>query len=196
MMWHYWSYIYSFCMFSLHSMLLPYFSSYNNKATSFDFSSGLFRKFLKSCRLNGCLYGKRNLAKSRRYSTYRPDLNMLYCWCMWPQGEMTHPLPLLCLSQCDVGEQCAVRKGARIGKMCDCPRGAFCNFFLLKCLWASPDMNVKSRWRGRKLSLDSFVFNVIFFYDGAEEQVRRTPDQISSIVQRVAQKKQSLWGWS
>lgn len=41
------------------------------------------------------------------------------------------PLPL---SQCDVGEQCAVRKGARIGKMCDCPRGAFCNFYLLKCL--------------------------------------------------------------
>ncbi|XP_072519499.1 cocaine- and amphetamine-regulated transcript 2 [Salminus brasiliensis] len=35
---------------------------------------------------------------------------------------------------CDVGEQCAVRKGSRIGKMCDCPRGAFCNFFLLKCL--------------------------------------------------------------
>ncbi|KAM3876842.1 cocaine- and amphetamine-regulated transcript protein-like [Diretmus argenteus] len=35
---------------------------------------------------------------------------------------------------CDVGEQCAVRKGARIGKMCDCPRGSFCNFFLLKCL--------------------------------------------------------------
>ncbi|XP_037104198.1 cocaine- and amphetamine-regulated transcript protein-like [Syngnathus acus] len=35
---------------------------------------------------------------------------------------------------CDIGEQCAVRKGARIGKMCDCPRGAFCNFFLLKCL--------------------------------------------------------------
>ncbi|XP_018618995.1 cocaine- and amphetamine-regulated transcript protein-like [Scleropages formosus] len=35
---------------------------------------------------------------------------------------------------CDVGKQCAVRKGARIGKMCDCPRGTFCNFFLLKCL--------------------------------------------------------------
>uniref|UniRef100_A0A8C5EEF8 Cocaine- and amphetamine-regulated transcript protein n=1 Tax=Gouania willdenowi TaxID=441366 RepID=A0A8C5EEF8_GOUWI len=35
---------------------------------------------------------------------------------------------------CDVGEQCAIRKGARIGKMCDCPRGAFCNFYLLKCL--------------------------------------------------------------
>ncbi|XP_048829357.1 cocaine- and amphetamine-regulated transcript protein-like [Brienomyrus brachyistius] len=35
---------------------------------------------------------------------------------------------------CHVGEQCAVRKGSRIGKMCDCPRGAFCNFFLLKCL--------------------------------------------------------------
>uniref|UniRef100_UPI00398EBCD0 cocaine- and amphetamine-regulated transcript protein-like n=1 Tax=Pristiophorus japonicus TaxID=55135 RepID=UPI00398EBCD0 len=35
---------------------------------------------------------------------------------------------------CDVGEQCAVRKGARIGKLCDCPRSAGCNFFLLKCL--------------------------------------------------------------
>ncbi|XP_026869715.2 cocaine- and amphetamine-regulated transcript 2 [Electrophorus electricus] len=35
---------------------------------------------------------------------------------------------------CDVGEQCAIRKGSRIGKMCDCPRAAFCNFFLLKCL--------------------------------------------------------------
>ncbi|NP_001314747.1 cocaine- and amphetamine-regulated transcript protein-like precursor [Danio rerio] len=35
---------------------------------------------------------------------------------------------------CDVGEQCAIRKGSRIGKMCDCPRGAFCNYFLLKCL--------------------------------------------------------------
>ncbi|XP_034018041.1 cocaine- and amphetamine-regulated transcript protein-like [Thalassophryne amazonica] len=35
---------------------------------------------------------------------------------------------------CDIGEQCAMRKGARIGKLCDCPRGAFCNFYLLKCL--------------------------------------------------------------
>ncbi|NXG01843.1 CART protein, partial [Sakesphorus luctuosus] len=36
--------------------------------------------------------------------------------------------------QCDAGEQCAVRKGARIGKLCDCPRGTSCNSFLLKCL--------------------------------------------------------------
>ncbi|KAG8524653.1 Cocaine- and amphetamine-regulated transcript protein, partial [Galemys pyrenaicus] len=34
---------------------------------------------------------------------------------------------------CDAGEQCAVRKGARIGKLCDCPRGTSCNSFLLKC---------------------------------------------------------------
>lgn len=48
--------------------------------------------------------------------------------------------PTICcspLSQCDVGEQCAVRKGARIGKLCDCPRGALCNFYLLKCLWTT-----------------------------------------------------------
>ncbi|CAN9498630.1 unnamed protein product [Ophioblennius macclurei] len=35
---------------------------------------------------------------------------------------------------CDLGEHCAVRKGSRIGRLCDCPPGAFCNFFLLKCL--------------------------------------------------------------
>ncbi|XP_025891958.1 cocaine- and amphetamine-regulated transcript protein [Nothoprocta perdicaria] len=35
---------------------------------------------------------------------------------------------------CDAGEQCAVRKGARIGKLCDCPRATSCNSFLLKCL--------------------------------------------------------------
>uniref|UniRef100_A0A674I4Q2 Uncharacterized protein n=1 Tax=Terrapene triunguis TaxID=2587831 RepID=A0A674I4Q2_9SAUR len=35
---------------------------------------------------------------------------------------------------CDVGELCAVRKASRIGKLCNCPRGATCNFFLLKCL--------------------------------------------------------------
>ncbi|XP_068169827.1 cocaine- and amphetamine-regulated transcript 2 [Antennarius striatus] len=35
---------------------------------------------------------------------------------------------------CDLGEHCAVRKGSRIGRMCDCPQGALCNFFLLKCL--------------------------------------------------------------
>ncbi|XP_072263179.1 cocaine- and amphetamine-regulated transcript protein-like [Pyxicephalus adspersus] len=35
---------------------------------------------------------------------------------------------------CDAGEQCAVRKGARIGKLCNCPRGTTCNFYILKCL--------------------------------------------------------------
>ncbi|XP_059581068.1 cocaine- and amphetamine-regulated transcript protein [Alligator mississippiensis] len=35
---------------------------------------------------------------------------------------------------CDAGEQCALRKGARIGKLCGCPRGTSCNSFLLKCL--------------------------------------------------------------
>ncbi|XP_066551586.1 cocaine- and amphetamine-regulated transcript protein [Amia ocellicauda] len=35
---------------------------------------------------------------------------------------------------CDAGEQCAVRKGARIGRLCNCPRGTSCNFYILKCL--------------------------------------------------------------
>ncbi|KAH1174535.1 hypothetical protein KIL84_008526 [Mauremys mutica] len=36
--------------------------------------------------------------------------------------------------QCDAGELCAVRKGARIGRLCTCPRGTACNFYILKCL--------------------------------------------------------------
>ncbi|XP_032619782.1 cocaine- and amphetamine-regulated transcript protein-like [Chelonoidis abingdonii] len=35
---------------------------------------------------------------------------------------------------CDAGELCAVRKGARIGRLCNCPRGTACNFYILKCL--------------------------------------------------------------
>ncbi|XP_061413777.1 cocaine- and amphetamine-regulated transcript protein [Lethenteron reissneri] len=35
---------------------------------------------------------------------------------------------------CGAGDQCAVRKGARIGKLCDCPRSYACNSFLLRCL--------------------------------------------------------------
>ncbi|KAM5193297.1 cocaine- and amphetamine-regulated transcript protein-like [Mantella aurantiaca] len=38
------------------------------------------------------------------------------------------------VENCDAGEQCAVRKGARIGKLCNCPRGTTCNFYILKCL--------------------------------------------------------------
>ncbi|XP_062324777.1 cocaine- and amphetamine-regulated transcript protein-like [Osmerus eperlanus] len=38
------------------------------------------------------------------------------------------------LPSCDAGEQCAVRKGARVGTLCGCPRGTSCNFYVLKCL--------------------------------------------------------------
>ncbi|XP_056281943.1 cocaine- and amphetamine-regulated transcript protein-like [Pseudoliparis swirei] len=38
------------------------------------------------------------------------------------------------LPLCDTREPCAVRKGARIGTLCSCPRGTSCNFYILKCL--------------------------------------------------------------
>ncbi|XP_008308903.1 cocaine- and amphetamine-regulated transcript protein-like [Cynoglossus semilaevis] len=38
------------------------------------------------------------------------------------------------LPSCDAGEPCALRKGARIGTLCSCPRGTSCNFYVLKCL--------------------------------------------------------------
>ncbi|KAG6925200.1 cocaine- and amphetamine-regulated transcript protein-like, partial [Chelydra serpentina] len=46
-----------------------------------------------------------------------------------PWGKKLGPVPAV---RC--GELCAVRKASRIGKLCNCPRGASCNFFLLKCL--------------------------------------------------------------
>ncbi|CAJ0928421.1 unnamed protein product [Ranitomeya imitator] len=35
--------------------------------------------------------------------------------------------------QCDMGERCAMKHGPRIGKLCDCLRGASCNSFMLRC---------------------------------------------------------------
>ncbi|XP_029354891.1 cocaine- and amphetamine-regulated transcript-like [Echeneis naucrates] len=35
---------------------------------------------------------------------------------------------------CGMGDRCAMKFGPRIGKLCDCTRGASCNSFLLKCI--------------------------------------------------------------
>ncbi|XP_017159396.1 cocaine- and amphetamine-regulated transcript-like [Poecilia reticulata] len=35
---------------------------------------------------------------------------------------------------CGMGGRCAVKFGPRIGKLCDCGRGANCNSYLLKCI--------------------------------------------------------------
>lgn len=102
-------------------------------------------------------------------------------WVTWPGCNRAASCP-----QCDLGEHCAVRKGSRIGKMCDCPRGAFCNFFLLKCLWANQiarrhfdltrwvqrptcevEMRNKPSWTFMNLREDSFVVSValkLFFF--------------------------------
>ncbi|XP_041338674.1 uncharacterized protein LOC121361739 isoform X2 [Pyrgilauda ruficollis] len=34
---------------------------------------------------------------------------------------------------CEPREPCAVRRGARFGKLCSCPRGSSCNLLILKC---------------------------------------------------------------
>ncbi|XP_042342517.1 cocaine- and amphetamine-regulated transcript protein-like [Plectropomus leopardus] len=38
------------------------------------------------------------------------------------------------LPVCDPGDQCALRKGSRIGKLCDCFLPRTCNSFLHRCL--------------------------------------------------------------
>uniref|UniRef100_A0A8C5PWN0 Cocaine- and amphetamine-regulated transcript protein n=1 Tax=Leptobrachium leishanense TaxID=445787 RepID=A0A8C5PWN0_9ANUR len=36
--------------------------------------------------------------------------------------------------KCIMREPCALKRGARIGKLCECPPSTNCNFFFLKCL--------------------------------------------------------------
>ncbi|KAM3909853.1 cocaine- and amphetamine-regulated transcript protein-like [Leptodactylus fuscus] len=36
--------------------------------------------------------------------------------------------------KCIMGEACAVKRGARIGKLCDCPQRSTCSSFFLRCL--------------------------------------------------------------
>uniref|UniRef100_A0A671YCW1 Uncharacterized protein n=1 Tax=Sparus aurata TaxID=8175 RepID=A0A671YCW1_SPAAU len=38
------------------------------------------------------------------------------------------------LPVCDPGDQCALRRGSRIGKLCDCSPPRTCNSFLHRCL--------------------------------------------------------------
>uniref|UniRef100_A0A8C6WQF5 Cocaine- and amphetamine-regulated transcript protein n=1 Tax=Neogobius melanostomus TaxID=47308 RepID=A0A8C6WQF5_9GOBI len=38
------------------------------------------------------------------------------------------------LPMCEPGDQCALRKGSRIGKLCDCSLPRTCNSFLHRCL--------------------------------------------------------------
>lgn len=74
--------------------------------------------------------------RSTQLSRKAEIVSMGRCACREPGLALADDHTLCCL-QCDAGEQCAVRKGARIGKLCDCPRGTSCNSFLLKCLWGA-----------------------------------------------------------
>ncbi|KAA0723627.1 Cocaine- and amphetamine-regulated transcript protein CART(1-39) CART(42-89) [Triplophysa tibetana] len=38
------------------------------------------------------------------------------------------------IPQCAVGSRCAMRMGARFGKLCECGGRSNCNSFLLKCI--------------------------------------------------------------
>ncbi|XP_005062644.1 PREDICTED: cocaine- and amphetamine-regulated transcript protein [Ficedula albicollis] len=53
----------------------------------------------------------------------------------WGGASRGFPAPprLSWVPWCEPREPCAVRRGARIGKLCSCPRGTSCNLFILKC---------------------------------------------------------------
>ncbi|XP_075881601.1 cocaine- and amphetamine-regulated transcript-like [Nelusetta ayraudi] len=38
------------------------------------------------------------------------------------------------IALCGMGDRCAMRRGPRIGQLCDCGRGTNCNSYLLKCI--------------------------------------------------------------
>lgn len=48
-------------------------------------------------------------------------------------GGQPGPVVMAPVSQCHLGEPCAVRVGARYGKRCSCPPGTACNLYVLRC---------------------------------------------------------------
>ncbi|XP_044129986.1 cocaine- and amphetamine-regulated transcript protein-like isoform X2 [Bufo gargarizans] len=50
-----------------------------------------------------------------------------------PDGGVALEKKAVQVPRCDVGERCALKHGPRIGKLCDCLRGASCNSFMLRC---------------------------------------------------------------
>ncbi|NXS81134.1 CART protein, partial [Erpornis zantholeuca] len=70
----------------------------------------------------------------------REETDVVRGWGRGGGGGPQNPLRCGCgpgadgaVPQCERGEPCAVRRGARIGKLCSCPRGTSCNLFILKC---------------------------------------------------------------
>lgn len=61
------------------------------------------------------------------FSGLNDDLCLTQCW----RTNIS-----LC-PQCGMGSRCAMKFGPRIGKLCDCGRGANCNSYLLKCIWGT-----------------------------------------------------------
>ncbi|KAK2854284.1 hypothetical protein Q5P01_006945 [Channa striata] len=49
-------------------------------------------------------------------------------------GQMHPPEKRGSIPMCGMGDRCAMKFGPRIGKLCDCGRGANCNLYLLKCI--------------------------------------------------------------
>ncbi|CAN9507271.1 unnamed protein product [Ophioblennius macclurei] len=47
---------------------------------------------------------------------------------------LLHPDKRGVIPLCGMGDRCAMKYGPRIGKLCDCSRGANCNSYLLKCI--------------------------------------------------------------
>ncbi|TMS13199.1 cocaine- and amphetamine-regulated transcript-like [Larimichthys crocea] len=49
-------------------------------------------------------------------------------------GRISSPEKRGSIPLCGMGDRCAMKFGPRIGKLCDCGRGANCNSYLLKCI--------------------------------------------------------------
>lgn len=145
------------------SQILSTFAVFN----LFPVSSELSKKFLKSCRLNGCHCGKRNLAKSQRYCTHLHtvvliDIVSTHCCSRWKWIDLL-VLLLVSLSVMS-GNSAQWGKALGSGRCATVPGALSATFSCWSAYEPRKDLNVALRWGGKKkLSLDSCVITVIFF---------------------------------
>lgn len=154
----------------------------------FPGSLELSKKFLKSCRLNVCLYGKRNSAKSQRYEKIlhslifalicvaagrnKPKPNVVVVVSLPPSLHPSfHPFSVMSGSSAPWGKAHGSARCATV------PGELSATFSCWSAYEPESECSFEMRWAGeKKLSLDSFVIIVIFFYNTAEEQVRWLPN--------------------
>ncbi len=111
----------------------------SNKSEEFTENENQSKLINGKARASICSIHK-SVYPSCQWWSYQTSLSFLQLYskvsgCMWITSVSRSS------RQCGMGDRCAMKFGPRIGKLCDCGRGANCNSYLLKCIWSPEDFS-------------------------------------------------------